>query len=1209
MKRKTFSFFLTLVLVIGVLIPSVPTSDEKQSDRQNSDFVTELTSVDSGVTTLSKKLIDLYTNWKYLDDNTDPADGYNTLDAWTNIDFDDSAWKNGVGSFCSNKGELDSPIYTAPDAKTLLTLYQEESTTPIQTYFFRTKFTLDSLTDYNALSFEVYANDAIVIYLNGVAVCDSRKTTNDTTNLYYSEGKWQERQFKVYFDDVKDILNEGENVISVELHNKSKSSRDAYFAIKNMSCISYTPSVVCAEDVVMSIGSSETERNLAWLSTIEESGEVRVVKASEINDGIFPTTYTSFSASSVTAANAFDKYAKKATVSGLEENTDYAYVFAAGNAESKIYYFSVGSFDDFEFVFLGDPQISSEKHASAWKDTMEKITSEFNTDIVISAGDQINATDSEQEYSYLVVDELSGVAFMPTVGPYHETPGVAFGDHYNLPNLSTKYGVNETSANYWYTYNNTLFMHLNVSDSSAYTNGEHKNFIKAAIAANPDATWKIVVMHHSLYSTGEHGDEATMVANREAFAPILTELGIDIVLSGHDHIYLRTSLMNGTEPSDDVVENNVAVLPNGTLYVCANSSTGSKFYTQQYFNGNFVAKDNYEKRKSAIKFDVNDTSITMTSYFLDDMSVFDTFTISNRDKNTLSDNVSVVGKSVSLGELIDMNFYVKVENGYTGTATLTCGSKSVTIDIYSLTPDTEGRYKLSIPLTSIDMSKDVVLNVDGGTYKTSIKEYAEQLILLGGNATERKIAKSLLNYGAYAQQYFADYKNDLSLLDLLANAGLSDADKIVEDITASDLADYKIVCSGATTDVHFTSAAFVLASKTKIKLYFVASENAVVTVNGTEYEKFSDNGEYYITLTVSNPTEAPGAFEIQIEDNGATMWASLSAYSVIELALSNSSMDEKFVALLKAYFAYCESTISYAYSIIYNTNGGILPENVPTSYDPKFGVTLPEISKNGYVFSGWYTTSTFDKGTKINAVEVGNRGQITVYAKWCQVLEEVVFEEHEITNSSSTQYLQNSAGKDICALGYKSGVTYKVVSDENNQKYLEWSLPGTSSRPEIDFRYNGSGWKNVDDNCISFSLELARDASGNCAPFRIRLRQTHNTSGGASTKDIALIKVSKAGKIQFSDNSNIATIDAGSSYTLRIVIDMEDLQVRAYNEDYSLIGNYDFTINGVTKGETSLETIKACFQEELINLYADKDVEGVLRIYNVKSVSGDMFAE
>ena len=72
---------------------------------------------------------------------------------------------------------------------------------------------------------------------------------------------------------------------------------------------------------------------------------------------------------------------------------------------------------------------------------------------------------------------------------------------------------------------------------------------------------------------------------------------------------------------------------------------------------------------------------------------------------------------------------------------------------------------------------------------------------------------------------------------------------------------------------------------------------------------------------------------------------------------------------------------------------------------------------------------------------------------------------------------------------------------------------------------------------------------------------------------------------------------------------MEDLEVRAYNEDYSLIGNYDFTINGVTKGETSLETIKACFQEELINLYADKDVAGVLRIYNVKSVSGDMFAE
>ena len=47
--------------------------------------------------------IDSTTVWSYLDDNSDPAgnpadEEYNRT-AWTATDFDDSAWKTGVGGF------------------------------------------------------------------------------------------------------------------------------------------------------------------------------------------------------------------------------------------------------------------------------------------------------------------------------------------------------------------------------------------------------------------------------------------------------------------------------------------------------------------------------------------------------------------------------------------------------------------------------------------------------------------------------------------------------------------------------------------------------------------------------------------------------------------------------------------------------------------------------------------------------------------------------------------------------------------------------------------------------------------------------------------------------------------------------------------------------------------------------------------------------
>ena len=391
-------------------------------------------------------------------------------------------------------------------------------------------------------------------------------------------------------------------------------------------------SQIVAESIILGVGSNETERCLAYFSDMSDGGEVWLAKSNEIVDGCFPKDHKTFYPITAPASNIENKYAKAVTLTGLVENTKYAYVITANDVFSDIYYFNTDGSQDYEFVFVGDPQLSTQPHALSWNDTLKKISKDLNVNILISAGDQVTTPDSEEHYSYLTQSKLASIAFAPTVGPSHDSVSSTFKDHYNLPNLSEEYGANETSANYWYTYNNTLFMHLNMSDSSAATNGEHKSFMKEAIELNPGITWKIVVMHNSLFSTGMHGDpnykyyESEIGKYRPALAPIFNELDIDIVLSGHDHVYLRTHMMNGLNQSSDVIENNTTTSPEGVLYLCASSSSGSKFY-DQFFEADFSAYDNYEKRKSAVKFSVTDSSITLNSYFLDDMSVFDTFTI------------------------------------------------------------------------------------------------------------------------------------------------------------------------------------------------------------------------------------------------------------------------------------------------------------------------------------------------------------------------------------------------------------------------------------------------------------------------------------------------------------------------------------------------------------------------------------------------------
>jgi predicted phosphodiesterase len=54
--------------------------------------------------------------------------------------------------------------------------------------------------------------------------------------------------------------------------------------------------------------------------------------------------------------------------------------------------------------------------------------------------------------------------------------------------------------------------------------------------------WKIVALHHPLYSSGRHG---STVGARERLEPILVRHHVDLVLAGHDHDYERTHPQHG----------------------------------------------------------------------------------------------------------------------------------------------------------------------------------------------------------------------------------------------------------------------------------------------------------------------------------------------------------------------------------------------------------------------------------------------------------------------------------------------------------------------------------------------------------------------------------------------------------------------------------------------------------------------------------------
>jgi hypothetical protein len=110
---------------------------------------------------------------------------------------------------------------------------------------------------------------------------------------------------------------------------------------------------------------------------------------------------------------------------------------------------------------------------------------------------------------------------------------------------------------------------------------EHRTFMENAIAANPDAKWKIVMWHYSCYSAGMHSTDDELEVLRYKFTPVLEALDIDVVLMGHDHVYTRTFQMQGNLPqlTQTETDDGRVVNPTGVLYLTASSSSGSKFYT------------------------------------------------------------------------------------------------------------------------------------------------------------------------------------------------------------------------------------------------------------------------------------------------------------------------------------------------------------------------------------------------------------------------------------------------------------------------------------------------------------------------------------------------------------------------------------------------------------------------------------------------------
>ncbi|PWW08590.1 Ig-like protein group 3 [Paenibacillus cellulosilyticus] len=394
-----------------------------------------------------------------------------------------------------------------------------------------------------------------------------------------------------------------------------------------------------SSNIALNPGANESEMRFTWYSTENPVGTVVQVAPKEaiLATGDY-SLIQSFTGVATPAANS--AYSNKVTVNGLLPNTEYGYRVGDGLDEhwSDIYYFKTQDPKQFSIMFVGDPQIgagsSAANDAAGWDNTLNTARSMFpNFSFIMSAGDQVNTSTSETEYTQYLSPSLLRSIPVATVVGNHDT-AVNYKYHFNQPNESTTNGVTSAGGDYYYTYGETLFIVLNTNNPSGAT---HAEFIDQAVNAVPNARWKIVTFHQSIYSAANHSTEAAIVNLRAALFPVFDQYKIDVIFMGHDHSYVRTYQMQGDQKQlDQTVDANGRVInPTGIAYITANSASGSKYYELK------ATPEVYSQVRSQLKvptfsmINIDHYGISVDTYRTDTREKVDTYTMVKTDMNGL----------------------------------------------------------------------------------------------------------------------------------------------------------------------------------------------------------------------------------------------------------------------------------------------------------------------------------------------------------------------------------------------------------------------------------------------------------------------------------------------------------------------------------------------------------------------------------------------
>ena len=214
-------------------------------------------------------------------------------------------------------------------------------------------------------------------------------------------------------------------------------------------------------------------------------------------------------------------YLQTVTIPGLKHTKYYTYTLHYNKQEIKGKFRTLAEKrSKYSFVIYGDTRTHADKH----KKISDLIASE-NPEFVVLSGDLVANGDKWDLWKKEFFDPasifLKKTVLWPALGN-HEGSGKIYLSLFDLPG-NEKY--------YSFDYSN---LHVVILDSVLSDKNEMIRWLKEDLKKNKKL-WTIVSYHHPTYNIGGHHSDW----GRKDILPVLEKYGVDLVITGHSHLYER----------------------------------------------------------------------------------------------------------------------------------------------------------------------------------------------------------------------------------------------------------------------------------------------------------------------------------------------------------------------------------------------------------------------------------------------------------------------------------------------------------------------------------------------------------------------------------------------------------------------------------------------------------------------------------------------